>query len=45
MTVFTKFKAEQFKCTDVRANAGGKGANLLLGSANTVSGGAGQKHW
>ena len=29
-------QAQQFKCTDARANAGGAGAKPLLGQANTV---------
>ena len=36
MTVFTKVKAEQFKCTDERANTGGLWVKPLQGSANTV---------
>ena len=34
VTVFTKVKAEQFKCTDDRSNAGGGGAKLLRGSVS-----------
>ena len=36
VTVFTKVKAEQYKCIDDRSNAGGGGGvKLLLGSALT----------
>ena len=36
VTVFTKVKAEQFKCTDDRANVGGVGAKLDKSSVKTV---------